>query len=71
MLILRTTTERPEVVQVGAGLLVGTEIDVIVREASRLFEEPAHYAVMANAENPFGDGLASQRVLDRIAQDLG
>ncbi len=71
VLILRTTTERPEVVQVGAGLLVGTEIDVIVREASRLLEEPAHYAVMANAENPFGDGLASQRVLDRIAQDLG
>lgn len=70
VLILRTTTERPEVVQVGAGMLVGTEVEAIVREASRLLEDHAHYARMAGAENPFGDGQASRRVLDRIACDL-
>jgi UDP-N-acetylglucosamine 2-epimerase (non-hydrolysing) len=70
VLILRTTTERPEVVQVGAGRLVGTDFETIVSEASRLLRDPAHYKTMANAENPFGDGKASQRILDRIAVDL-
>ncbi|WP_096911415.1 MULTISPECIES: non-hydrolyzing UDP-N-acetylglucosamine 2-epimerase [Acinetobacter] len=67
VLILRETTERPEVVQVGAGILVGTDQDKIVQEAEKLLSDQAHYAKMANVPNPFGDGKASQRILDQIA----
>ncbi|EPG40897.1 non-hydrolyzing UDP-N-acetylglucosamine 2-epimerase [Acinetobacter colistiniresistens] len=67
VLILRETTERPEVVQVGAGILVGTDQDKIVHEAEKLLSDQAHYAKMANVPNPFGDGKASQRILDQIA----
>lgn len=70
VLILRKTTERPEVVQVGAGKLVDTDIETIVREASRLLDDATHYASMANVINPFGDGTASRQVLDRLAADL-
>lgn len=70
VLILRTTTERPEVVQAGAGLLVGTDTAHIVQQAERLLTDAPHYAAMAHAGNPFGDGLASPRILDRIAADL-
>ena len=68
MLILRDTTERPEVVQVGAGILVGTDQAKIIAESEKLLSDQAHYAAMANVENPFGDGQASQRILDVIAQ---
>lgn len=68
VLILRDTTERPEVVQVGAGILVGTEQAKIIAESEKLLSDQAHYAAMANVENPFGDGQASQRILDVIAQ---
>lgn len=68
VLILRETTERPEVVAVGAGILVGTDQEKIVREAERLLMDQGHYAAMAHAPNPFGDGKASQRILDQIAQ---
>ncbi|UUM29065.1 UDP-N-acetylglucosamine 2-epimerase (non-hydrolyzing) [Acinetobacter colistiniresistens] len=67
VLILRETTERPEVVQVGAGILVGTDQDKIIQEAEKLLSDQAHYAKMANVPNPFGDGKASQRILDQIA----
>ncbi|MCH7336914.1 UDP-N-acetylglucosamine 2-epimerase (non-hydrolyzing) [Acinetobacter sp. NIPH 2699] len=68
VLILRETTERPEVVQVGAGILVGTDQAKIVAEAEKLLSDQVHYARMANVPNPFGDGKASQRILDQIAQ---
>lgn len=68
VLILRDTTERPEVVQVGAGILVGTDQAKIITESEKLLSDQAHYAAMANVENPFGDGQASQRILDVIAQ---
>ncbi|MDM1019539.1 UDP-N-acetylglucosamine 2-epimerase (non-hydrolyzing) [Acinetobacter sp. VNK23] len=68
VLILRDTTERPEVVQVGAGILVGTDQARIIAESEKLLSDQAHYAAMANVENPFGDGQASQRILDVIAQ---
>ncbi|SHE39665.1 UDP-N-acetylglucosamine 2-epimerase (non-hydrolysing) [Lampropedia hyalina DSM 16112] len=70
VLILRTTTERPEVVQAGAGRLVGTDADLIVHEAGRLLDDAEHFARMAGAENPFGDGRASLRILERIATDV-
>lgn len=70
VLILRTTTERPEVLDVGAGVLVGTDTDLIVSEATRLLEDTAYYAKRAYVKNPFGDGTAAQQILDRLALDL-
>lgn len=69
ILILRTTTERPEVVDVGAGYLVGTDKTLIVQQACRLLDDPAYYASMSQVENPFGDGFAAERILQQIYQD--
>ncbi|MDP1539384.1 MAG: UDP-N-acetylglucosamine 2-epimerase (non-hydrolyzing) [Moraxellaceae bacterium] len=66
VLILRDTTERPEVVEVGAGKLVGTDIEKILSESKKLLSDPVHYQAMADVENPFGDGLASLRILKSI-----
>jgi len=68
VLILRDTTERPEVVDVGAGVLVGTNQQRIVEEAEKLLTNQQHYDKMAHVENPFGDGQAAQRILDQIAK---
>ncbi len=64
VLITRDVTERPEVVTAGAGRLVGTRHDVIVAEASRLLTDDVAYKAMARARNPFGDGLAAERIAD-------
>ena len=64
VLIMRTVTERPEVVSAGAGRLVGTHADVIVEEVSRLLTDDVARRAMERAPNPFGDGLASQRIAD-------
>lgn len=68
VLILRDTTERPEVVEVGAGVLVGTNQQKIIEEAEKLLTDSQHYQKMAHVENPFGDGCAAQRILDEIAR---
>ncbi|MCP9915024.1 UDP-N-acetylglucosamine 2-epimerase (non-hydrolyzing) [Cyanobium sp. ATX 6F1] len=64
VLVLRRTTERPEAVDSGTARLIGTDTADIVREASQLLEDPAAYAAMAQAHNPFGDGQASGRILE-------
>ncbi len=61
-LVLRAVTERPEGVEAGVLKLVGTDPVVIVPAARALLENPATYAAMANARNPFGDGHASERI---------
>ena len=61
---------RSEGVAAGASRLVGTDPDVIVREASRLLDEPAAYAAMASVRNPYGDGKAAQRIVDRCCAFL-
>jgi len=70
VLVARTVTERPEVVETGAAILVGSNRDRIVEEASRLLEDPAHYSSMIARENPFGDGHASERIVDTVEQFL-
>jgi len=60
---LRETTERPEVIEVGAGQLVGTDTDRIVTAASRLLTDRAAYEQMINVVNPFGDGRAAARIV--------
>ncbi len=66
ILILRDVTERPEVVEVGAGRLVGTDPQVIVPAARALLTDPAAYARMAGAGNPFGDGRAAARIIKTL-----
>ena len=67
VLVLRNTTERPEAVTAGTARLVGTEVDTIVAEAERLLTDAEHYRAMSRARNPFGDGHASERILDVLA----
>jgi len=68
VLVMRETTERPEGVEAGAALLVGTDTHRIVSEVDRLLDDPQHYQAMALAGNPFGDGHASERIARIIAQ---
>ena len=67
VLVLRDTTERPEGVKAGTLKLVGTEVDKVREEMTRLLEDQAAYDAMANAKNPYGDGHASDRIMDAIA----
>ena len=66
VLVLRETTERPEGVEAGTLKLVGTETDHIVREATRLLDEPLAYAKMAKSANPYGDGRAAERIVQAL-----
>lgn len=67
VLVLRETTERPEGVEAGTALLVGTDTERIVSEATRLLTDPNAYNAMAHAVSPYGDGQASARIADAIA----
>ncbi len=66
VLVMRNTTERPEAVEAGTVKLVGTDIGAIVSETTRLLEDDAHYAAMAAAHNPYGDGTAAAQILGAI-----
>lgn len=67
VLVLRDTTERPEGVKAGTLRLVGTEEDKVRVEMLRLLEDSTAYEEMANAKNPYGDGHATDRIMDAIA----
>jgi UDP-N-acetylglucosamine 2-epimerase (non-hydrolysing) len=62
VLVLRTTTERPEGVAAGNAKLVGTDARKIVTEADRLLEDRGEYERMAGVASPYGDGHAAQRI---------
>ncbi len=62
VLIVRESTERPEGIQAGTSILVGTNTDRIYEEASRLLEDPNAYQMMAKAISPYGDGQAAKRI---------
>lgn len=66
VLVLRETTERPEAVEAGTVLLVGTGRETVAGAARKLLEDSAHYERMANAVNPYGDGHASARIVQAI-----
>jgi len=70
ILVLREKTERPEAVEAGTVKLVGTDRELIVREAVRLIEDRAEYDRMARLHNPYGDGQASGRIAESIAAYL-
>ncbi len=67
VLVMRETTERPEGVAAGTAKLVGTDRGRIVHEVLSLLDDKSAYRAMARAHNPFGDGLASQRIAAIIA----
>jgi UDP-N-acetylglucosamine 2-epimerase (non-hydrolysing) len=71
VLVLRDVTERPEAVEAGTVKVVGTDAEVIYREASELLTEKEKYDSMANAVNPYGDGKSSERIVDSILYYLG
>lgn len=62
VLVMRNTTERPEAVTAGTVKLVGTDRTTIVSETLTLLQDPVAYEAMAQAHNPYGDGLACQRI---------
>ena len=71
VLVLRRETERPEAVAAGTVQLAGTEEEPIFQMASRLLTDPAAYAAMAHAANPYGDGRACGRNADAIEYRFG
>ncbi|KQN37392.1 UDP-N-acetyl glucosamine 2-epimerase [Sphingomonas sp. Leaf407] len=66
VLVMRETTERPEGVIAGTAKLIGADEDRIVAEVGALLDDPAAYAAMARAHNPFGDGHASTRIVETL-----
>ena len=70
VLVLRNTTERPELIDAGAGLLVGTDEAHIVAVVSQLLANAPALSRMRDAINPFGDGSTSARIADVLQRDL-
>ncbi len=71
VLVMRETTERPEGVTAGTAKLVGTDADTIVTELFTLLDDKAAYETMARAHNPFGDGHAASRIVERLGNEIG
>lgn len=70
-LVLRNTTERPEGITSGNAVLVGTDEEAIVREASSLLTDKARYQRMSQAASPYGDAHASERIIEAILHYFG
>lgn len=68
VLVLRHETERPEAVEEGVVKLVGTNFDDIVLEAQRLLDDEPYYRSMARGVSPYGDGKASERIVQILNQ---
>ena len=67
VLVLRDTTERPEGVKAGTLKLVGTDPERVKEEMTALLTDPDLYQKMASARNPYGDGKASERIVQNGA----
>lgn len=68
VLVMRDTTERPEAVEAGTVKLVGTDVNKIVAELGRLLTDKSAYENMSFAHNPYGDGLACQRIINILSK---
>jgi UDP-N-acetylglucosamine 2-epimerase (non-hydrolysing) len=66
VLVMRDTTERPEALDAGTVKLVGTDYNKIVNEVSTLLDNPMEYERMSHAVNPYGDGKAASRIVEKI-----
>ena len=71
VLVMRRETERPEAITAGTAKLAGVEKNEIVRLANELLDNPDAYASMAKAVNPYGDGHASERIVQAILWHFG
>ena len=67
VLVMRDTTERPEAVTAGTVKLVGADKAKIIKNVSLLLDDQEEYRKMSFAHNPYGDGKASQRIVDGVA----
>jgi UDP-N-acetylglucosamine 2-epimerase (non-hydrolysing) len=70
LLILRTETERPEIINCGLGVLVGTEVNLIISETLKLLDNHELYRQKQLIKNPFGDGNASKKIVEAMAKCL-
>ncbi len=68
VLVMRDTTERPEAVEAGTVILVGTDKDLIVKEALDLLNNKERFETMSRLHNPYGDGKACERIVDFVAR---
>ena len=66
VLVMRDTTERPEALDAGTVRLVGTDYDKIVNEVAALLDDRNHYETMSHAVNPYGDGKACPRIVEKL-----
>ena len=66
VLVMRDTTERPEALSAGTVKLVGTDYNKIVNEVSTLLDDQNIYEKMSKAVNPYGDGLACERIVNAL-----
>ncbi|MDA9112768.1 UDP-N-acetylglucosamine 2-epimerase (non-hydrolyzing) [Gammaproteobacteria bacterium] len=70
VLVMRNTTERPEAIKAGTVKLVGTDVDLIVNSINTLLNDSAEYKKMSHSHNPYGDGMACERILNFIYTNL-
>ncbi|MEM9649096.1 MAG: UDP-N-acetylglucosamine 2-epimerase (non-hydrolyzing) [Bacteroidota bacterium] len=68
VLVMRNTTERPEAVDTGTVLLVGTDKSKIVSETSRLLKDKREYLKMSKLHNPYGEGKACEKIVNHISK---
>ncbi|HOM48333.1 MAG TPA: UDP-N-acetylglucosamine 2-epimerase, partial [Candidatus Hydrogenedentes bacterium] len=68
VIVMRGTTERPEAIEAGTSLLVGTDREKIINVCSTLLDDDNAYKAMSLAANPFGDGQASVRIAEAIKE---
>lgn len=68
VLVLRDTTERPEGIEAGILKLVGTDEEIIYQETKKLLDDQKEYEKMSKASNPYGDGHASERIVNSIIE---
>ncbi len=66
VLVLRTTTERPEGIKAGSAKLVGTDPEKIFKETAKLLNDKKAYLKMSKIKNPYGDGKASGRIVSKL-----
>jgi UDP-N-acetylglucosamine 2-epimerase (non-hydrolysing) len=66
VLVMRDVAERPEVIDAGAIRLVGTDAERILRECTLFLDDPSYYQAFTPRRNPYGDGLASQRIVEML-----
>jgi UDP-N-acetylglucosamine 2-epimerase (non-hydrolysing) len=70
VLVMRDTTERPEAIEAGTVKLVGTNTELIVKEAQKVISDKIEYNKMSKAHNPYGDGNSSKRIVDFIKENI-